>query len=99
SFKAEDRGRAIAIWAASSGLSISLGPLLGGAMLNLGWWWGSVLELVAALAVLGLLTTLTWIPSIEGDAGAGELRIVPVAGSMTGITLLLLGVLHVDEGG
>lgn len=98
-FPAERRARAIAIWAASSGLALSLGPLLGGAMLSAGLWWGSVLELVAVLAVGSLVATVRWIPAIGGDKTAGELRMVPVAGSLAGITLLLLGFLHVDEGG
>jgi MFS family permease len=49
------RPAAITVWAAFSGLSIALGPLLGGALLNAGLWWGSVLALVALLAV-GRLT-------------------------------------------
>jgi len=99
SFPAQDRARAIAVWAASSGVAISLGPLLGGAMLSAGLWWGSVLELVAALAVLGLVATIAWIPTIDGDVDAGELRMVPVAGSLAGISLLILGFLHANEGG
>ncbi|MFD7712000.1 hypothetical protein ACFV6E_22880 [Streptomyces sp. NPDC059785] len=35
-FPAEGRARAIASWAAASGLPISLGPLLGGALLSAG---------------------------------------------------------------
>ncbi|MFF4283515.1 MFS transporter [Streptomyces kronopolitis] len=97
-FPAENRARAITVWAAASGLSISLGPMLGGAMLSAGLWWGSVLELVAAVALLALLATVAWVPAVA-RSGAGELRMVPVAGSLVGIALLVYGVVHVDEGG
>ncbi|MFJ5213709.1 MFS transporter [Streptomyces sp. NPDC088354] len=97
-FPAENRARAITIWAAASGLSLSLGPLLGGVMLSAGLWWGSVLELVAAFAVLALLATIFWVPEVAGS-GSGDLRVQPVAGSLAGISLLVYGVIHVNEGG
>ncbi|MGW4673815.1 MFS transporter [Streptomyces sp. NPDC004324] len=97
-FPAENRARAIAIWAAASGLSLSLGPLLGGALLSAGLWWGSVLELVAVLGLLAFLSVVAWIPDIAGS-GVGELRVLPVAGSLSGISLLVYGVVHIDEGG
>ncbi|MCA1218935.1 MFS transporter [Streptomyces sp. 8L] len=92
------RARAISVWAAASGVSISLGPLLGGALLSAGLWWGSVLELVAVIALLGLAATLAWVPSTRGG-DAGGLRVIPVAGSLAGICLLVLGVVHADDGG
>ncbi|MFJ4844547.1 MULTISPECIES: MFS transporter [unclassified Streptomyces] len=97
-FPAEQRSRAIAIWAAASGLSLSFGPLLGGAMLSAGLWWGSVLELVAGFGLLALLATVAWIPGIRGS-GTGRLRMVPVAGSLAGIALLVYGVVHVGGSG
>lgn len=97
-FPAEKRARAIASWAAASGLSISLGPLLGGALLSAGMWWGSVLEIVALLALLGLAATWVWIPAVPAS-GAGELRMMPVAGSLAGIGLLVFGVVHATDDG
>ncbi|MFJ8004052.1 MFS transporter [Streptomyces fagopyri] len=97
-FPAENRARAIAVWAAASGLSISLGPLLGGALLSAGLWWGSVLELVAVLGLLAFLSVVAWVPDVPGS-GTGELRMLPVAGSLSGISLLVYGVVHVNEGG
>ncbi|CAM3696455.1 MFS transporter [Streptomyces albus] len=97
-FPAGDRARAIATWAAASGLSISLGPLLGGALLSADMWWGSVLELVALFALLGLAATLAWIPAIPAS-GRGELRMTPVAGSLAGIGLLVFGVVHATDDG
>ncbi|GCD40701.1 MFS transporter [Streptomyces paromomycinus] len=97
-FPPERRARAIASWAAASGLSISLGPLLGGALLSAGMWWGSVLELVALFALLGLATTWAWIPETPAS-GVGRLRMVPVAASLAGIGLLVFGVVHATGDG
>ncbi|MDJ1133975.1 MFS transporter [Streptomyces iconiensis] len=97
-FPAGKRARAIASWAAASGLSISLGPLLGGALLSGGMWWGSVLELVALIALLGLAASLLWIPTVT-PSGAGELRMMPVAASLAGIGLLVFGVVHATDKG
>ncbi|MFC8566535.1 MFS transporter [Streptomyces sp. NPDC057245] len=97
-FPPGERARAIASWAAASGLSISLGPLLGGALLSAGLWWGSVLELVALLALLGLAAAWAWIPAIPAG-GRGELRVAPVAASLAGIGLLLFGVVHATDQG
>ncbi|MEU7155437.1 MFS transporter [Streptomyces chrestomyceticus] len=97
-FPPERRARAIASWAAASGLSISLGPLLGGALLSAGMWWGSVLELVALFALLGLAATRAWIPSTP-VSGVGRLRMMPVAASLAGIGLLVFGVVHATDDG
>ncbi|MFC8309778.1 MFS transporter [Streptomyces olivaceus] len=97
-FPAERRARAIASWAAASGLSISLGPLLGGALLSAGMWWGSVLELVALFALLGLAATWAWIPAVPAS-GAGRLRMAPVTASLAGIGLLVFGVVHATDDG
>ncbi len=97
-FPPERRARAIASWAAASGLSISLGPLLGGALLSAGMWWGSVLELVALFALLGLAATRAWIPETPAS-GVGRLRMLPVAASLAGIGLLVFGVVHATDDG
>ncbi|MFH8534951.1 MFS transporter [Streptomyces tendae] len=97
-FPPERRPRAIASWAAASGLSISLGPLLGGALLSAGMWWGSVLELVALFALLGLAATWAWIPTTPAS-GTGGLRLMPVAASLAGIGLLVFGVVHATADG
>ncbi|MFJ4333534.1 MULTISPECIES: MFS transporter [unclassified Streptomyces] len=98
-FPAGKRARAIATWAAASGLSISLGPLLGGALLSAGLWWGSVLELVALVALAGLAATLVWVPGIPASGGGGGLRVLPVVASLAGIGLLVFGVVHATDDG
>ncbi|WP_187977338.1 MFS transporter [Mycetocola sp. JXN-3] len=97
-FPREARARAISIWAASSVLAISAGPLIGGALLSAGFWWGSVLVFVAVLAAVALAVSARAIPRIPGS-GVGELRWVPVIASVAGIALLVFGVLNGGQDG
>src|ERR1700761_8793055 len=98
SVPAARRPAAITIWAAFGGLSIAFGPLLGGALLNAGLWWGSVLALVAVLAAVSIAATAWFVPGLRGS-GVGELRAVPVLGSVAGVGLLIWGVLNGGQDG
>lgn len=69
---------AISVWAAISGVSIALGPLIGGALIDAGFWWGSVLMLVAVLTAVGLILAATTIPDPEPSGGGARLRLSPV---------------------
>ncbi|MEV6924080.1 MFS transporter [Dactylosporangium sp. NPDC051485] len=55
-FPPERRAGAIAVWGASSGVGVALGPLLGGVLVD-HFWWGSVFLVnlpVVALALIGI---------------------------------------------
>lgn len=84
---------AIAVWAAVSGLAIALGPLIGGALLTAGYWWGSVLLVVALLGLSALVLTVLVVRT-PVTAGDSRIRLIPVVGSVSGIGLLVWGVLH-----
>jgi len=65
-FDAEERARAIGIWAGASALTTALGPLVGGALVDfLGW--RSVFLGIAPLAVLTVLIALWRVPATEGN--------------------------------
>lgn len=85
---------AIAAWAAVSGLSIALGPLVGGALIDAGLWWGSVLVMVAVLAAVGLVLAAIVLPDLEPSSNHARLRLLPVGYSIVGIGLLVWGVIH-----
>ncbi|WP_327008417.1 MFS transporter [Dactylosporangium sp. NBC_01737] len=56
-FPGERRAGAIAVWSASSGVGVALGPLLGGVLVD-HFWWGSVFLVnlpVVAVALVGVL--------------------------------------------
>ena len=59
-------------------------------MLSAGLWWGSVLALVAALALLAFMGSLVSVPQLAAS-GTGELRFLPVLLSIAGVGLLVLG--------
>ncbi|NKS54176.1 MFS transporter [Rhodococcus hoagii] len=84
---------AISVWAAISGVSIALGPLIGGALIDAGFWWGSVLMLIAVLTAVGLILAATTIPDPEPSGGGARLRLSPVIYSILGIGLLVWGVI------
>ncbi|WP_432831400.1 MFS transporter [Dactylosporangium sp. CA-092794] len=59
-FPPERRPETIAAWAASSGIGVALGPLLGGVLVD-HFWWGSVFLVnlpVAGLALIGILSVV-----------------------------------------
>lgn len=97
-FPADKRGAAISIWAGASGISISAGPLLGGALLSAGLWWGSVLALTAVISLIALIVSWVGVHRIPTDPDA-RLRILPVIASIVGIALLMWGVLNGGEHG
>lgn len=96
SFRSDKVPTAIATWAAASGVAIALGPLVGGALLSAGYWWGSVLLVVAIASVLALVGAWFTVPESKPQPGSdsSSLRIGPVAASIAGITLLVWGILH-----
>jgi MFS family permease len=67
-FDDDERGRAVAIWAATSGLAVSLGPLVGGALLDAGFWWGSVLLINVPVVGIAVMGVRSWIPESRDPA-------------------------------
>ena len=56
-----ERQRAIGIWAGTTGLGVSLGPIVGGLLLAR-FWWGSVFLINVPIAMLGAACALPLIP-------------------------------------
>lgn len=58
---ARERATAIGIWAATAGIGVALGPVLGGFLLD-HFWWGSIFIVNVPLAALALVGALKLIP-------------------------------------
>lgn len=82
-----ERQRAIGLWAATSGLGIALGPIVGGLLLA-HFWWGSVFLINVPIAVGGFVLAIWLIPDSRG-AAAWRPDLPGAALSIAGLGLLL----------
>ncbi len=57
-----ERAKAIAIWSATSGLSVALGPVTGGWLLE-HFWWGSVLFVNIPIVLVSVLLVARYVPT------------------------------------
>ena len=62
---ADERRKAIAIWAGVSGLGVAIGPLAGGWLIE-HFWWGSIFLVNVPLIIVAIAATVAIVPNIEG---------------------------------
>ncbi|GGQ76330.1 MFS transporter [Couchioplanes azureus] len=67
-FDAEERRRAIGIWAAVSSLGIACGPVIGGLLLD-HFWWGSIFLLNVPIAAIALIAVAVLVPESKDPVG------------------------------
>ena len=67
-FDEGERGRAIAVWAATAGFAAAAGPIAGGLLLSQ-FWWGSVFLVNVPMAVLAIVM-VCWLVPTSRDPGA-----------------------------
>jgi EmrB/QacA subfamily drug resistance transporter len=89
-----ERTRAVALWSASSGLAIAIGPLLGGFLLK-HYWWGSVFLVNVPVTAVAAVLALAVIPEVRGT-GEAHLDLVGVLLSAAGLSAFVFGII---EGG
>jgi EmrB/QacA subfamily drug resistance transporter len=96
-FPAEERGRAIGIWAALAAIGIGLGPLAGGLLLE--WFdWSSVFLVNVPFALAALLLGIRWVPESR-DPRPGSFDLAGAALSTAGFSVLVYAVIEApDEG-
>ena len=96
-FTGEERGRAIAAWAAVAGLGIVIGPALGGWLLE-NFWWGSIflINIFIVLAALGLGFFL--VPESK-DPAATPLDPVGAVLSIGGLSALVYAIIEAPSKG
>lgn len=96
-FEPHERGRAIGLWAASVGLAIVIGPVLGGSLLE-AFWWGSVFLINVPIVVLGVVLVV-WLVPESRDPNPGRLDPGGVLLSVAGLMLLVYGIIEGGERG
>jgi EmrB/QacA subfamily drug resistance transporter len=96
-FPAEERGRAIGIWAGFSGIGIAIGPVIGGWLLE-HFWWGSVFFINVPVIALAVLAGLFLVPESR-DPAATPLDPVGAVLSTAGLTALTYGLIEAPSHG
>ena len=89
---AEERGRAIGIWAGVSGLGVAIGPLVGGFLLE-HFWWGSVFLVNVPIIVVAVIAVVLVVPNSR-DEHAPRLDVVGTLLVTPGLIALLYGVIE-----
>ncbi len=96
-FTGEERGKAIAIWAALAAVGIGLGPLAGGLLLE--WFaWPSVFLVNVPFAALALLLGIRYVPESR-DPNPGSFDVLGAALSAVGFTVLVYGIIEAPNHG
>ena len=96
-FPAEERGRAIGIWAGFSGIGIAIGPVIGGWLLQ-NFWWGSVFFINVPVIAVAVVGGLLLIPESR-DPAATPLDPIGAVLSTLGLTALVYGLIEAPSHG
>ena len=96
-FTGEERGKAIAIWAALAAVGIGLGPLTGGLLLE--WFdWSSIFLVNVPVAALALLLGFRYVPESR-DPRPGSFDLLGAALSTAGFSTLVYAIIEAPERG
>ena len=88
----KERAIAIAIWAATSGVAVALGPVTGGWLLE-HFWWGSVLMINVPVIAVALVAIARVVPTSR-DTTIARFDPVGTLASIAGITALVWAVIE-----
>jgi EmrB/QacA subfamily drug resistance transporter len=91
-FPANERGRAIGVWAGVSGIGVAIGPITGGWLLE-HFYWGSIFLLNIPVVVVALVATAVLVPNSR-DAHAPGLDVVGTVLSVTMLFSLLYAIIE-----
>lgn len=88
-FAPQVRGRAMALWGATAGAAMLVGPVLGGVIVqNAGWQWIFLVNI--PVGVLGLVLAWLWVPNLETHSHTFDW--LGVALSLVAVSLLTFGI-------
>lgn len=92
-----ERGRAIAIWAGTSGMAVALGPVTGGWLLE-HFWWGSVFLVNIPVVIVALVLGQFIIPTSR-DPATPPLDLPGAGLSIAGLVTLVWAIISAGEDG
>jgi MFS family permease len=81
-----ERAKVIGLWGATLGLSIALGPVLGGLITTVGWrgiFWVNIPVGLAAVVLTALLVPESPAPKPRGLDPGGQILVVVLLGALT----------------
>jgi EmrB/QacA subfamily drug resistance transporter len=88
-FPAAERGRAMAVWGATAGVAMVVGPILGGVLTGwLGWEW--IFFVNIPVGIVGFALAARWVPKLPTHAH--QFDWIGVALSGVGLFLLAFGI-------
>jgi EmrB/QacA subfamily drug resistance transporter len=96
-FPANERPKAIAIWSATVGVGVALGPLTGGVLLE-HFYWGSIFLVNIPIVVIGLLAGEFLVPDSH-DPNAKRLDVIGALLSIVGLCALLYAIIEAPTRG
>jgi EmrB/QacA subfamily drug resistance transporter len=96
-FPADERGRAIGIWAGVSGLGIAIGPIVGGWLLS-HFWWGSVFLVNVPVVIVALILGRLIVPDSK-DPSPNALDPVGAVLSIIGLVSLVYAIIEAPSHG
>jgi EmrB/QacA subfamily drug resistance transporter len=86
------RAQAIAIWAATAGAAVAIGPVTGGWLLE-HFWWGSVFLVNVPVVVVALVLGQLFVPTSR-DPAARPVDVVGALLSIAGLVVLVWGIIE-----
>ncbi|HEY8544673.1 MAG TPA: MFS transporter [Acidimicrobiales bacterium] len=92
----KERAQAIAIWSATAGLGIAVGPVTGGWLLE-HFWWGSVFLVNLPVVAVALLLGRLFVPTSK-DPSAPPVDIPGALLSIAGLTALVYAIIEGPHG-
>ena len=92
----KERAQAIAIWSASAGMAVAIGPVTGGYLIE-HFWWGSVFLVNVPVVVVAIVLGQLFVPTSK-DPSAPPLDIPGALLSIAGLTALVWAIIEGPEG-
>ncbi|GAA3495850.1 MFS transporter [Streptomyces prasinosporus] len=90
-FERDEQPKAIGVWTGGVGLAVAIGPITGGVLLD-HFWWGSVFLVNVPIVLLAVVLML-WLVPDSRDPAPGRIDPAGVVLSVTGLVLLVYGVI------